>query len=479
MTLRLVLRTIAARPVRAAVLAGGFGFGIAVMAALLGVGEVIVEQSRAPALRGGGDLLVSGRAGDVHGARFLMASVLGAPPLQGRAAGVSPTLRETLYLVQGDRVTRLRARGGIPSLERAVRDPETTSVVGWTDTPADGAWAAPAPEDVLRAMDRFHAIPDVPARAASWAEWLYFNGRSPDGRLRFYLTFMAGPRAGDGRRAAGVRLQLEQDGRMEAFSARAEVPEDELLARAPDLDVAGSRVQLDGLRYRIHLDLAPEGRGPGLTGEISLDAVAGRSVPPFVVRGKGGWVSGYVVPVLAGALDGRLQIGSRQVSLGGATGYHDHNWGFWDGVSWQWGQVSHEGLSFLYGRIVPPADAVPEGAARLPGVVAVVGPSGPIAFARNAHIEETSAADGAPETVHIAARERGLDLRMEARVEDVVHNPLRAGSGLGSAGARDFLQLRASYRVRGRIGEQVVDFTALGAAETFRASPGKRPPAPR
>src|SRR5206468_1129304 len=62
MTLRLVLRTLAARPVRTAVLAGGFGFGVAVMASLLGVGDVILEQSRSAALRGGGDLVVVGRA---------------------------------------------------------------------------------------------------------------------------------------------------------------------------------------------------------------------------------------------------------------------------------------------------------------------------------------------------------------------------------------------------------------------------------
>ena len=41
----------------------------------------------------------------------------------------------------------------------------------------------------------------------------------------------------------------------------------------------------------------------------------------------------------------------------GGTGYHDHNWGFWQGVSWQWGQVQGEGLSFVYGRVYPPADA--------------------------------------------------------------------------------------------------------------------------
>ena len=476
MTLRLVLRTLAARPVRAAVLAGGFGFGIAVMAALLGVGDVIVEQSRAPALRGGGDLVVTGRAGEVHAARFLLSSVLGAPPLAGRAAGISPTVRAPLFLVQGDRITRLRARGGVPSLERAIGDLETRDVAAWRDTAADRAWTDPKAEDVLRAMDRFHPVPDVPGRASSWAEWLYFNGRSPDGSLRFYLTFMAGPRSAGGLRACGVRLQLEQDGRIENFSARADVPEAELVARAPDLSFGANTVRLEGLRYRIRLDLAREGGGPALAGEITLEAAPGRSVPPFVVRGRGGWVSGYVVPVLSGPLGGALAVGGDRVALAGAVGYHDHNWGFWDGVTWQWGQVSHEGLSFLYGRIVAPPDAVPAGRAALPGIVAVIGPAGPLAFARNAAIEETSAEGGErPEVVHIAAREDGLDLQMEARIEDVVRTRLGGGPGLGGGPARDFLQLRARYRVRGRIGDDAVDFTALGSAETFRAAgPGRR-----
>ena len=52
MILRLALRSLATRPVRTAVLACGFGFGIAVMAALLGVGDVILEQAHSPALAG-------------------------------------------------------------------------------------------------------------------------------------------------------------------------------------------------------------------------------------------------------------------------------------------------------------------------------------------------------------------------------------------------------------------------------------------
>jgi hypothetical protein len=32
----------------------------------------------------------------------------------------------------------------------------------------------------------------------------------------------------------------------------------------------------------------------------------------------------------------------------------------------------------------------------------------------------------------------------------------------------DFLQLGGEYRVRGKVGDRAIDFTARGAAETFR-----------
>ena len=450
-------------------LAGGFGFGVAVMAALLGVGDVILEQSRSPALRGGGDLVVVGRAGDVTSARYLLSSVIGAPPLGPRVAAVSPTQRRPLFLVEGDRVTRLRGRGGIPSLEQALGDPEVARVGAWTDAPADRAWTAPDAGELLRAMDRFHPIPDAPSWADSWAEWLYFNGRSPDGSMRFYLSFMTGPRSGAAGRSSGVRLQLERKGRIQNYSRRVVVPEATLLARAPDVDFAGNTVRLEGLRYRIALDLAAEGGGPGLKGEIALDAPPGRSVPPLVLHGRAGWLSGYVVPVLSGPLSGALDIGGARIGLDGAVGYHDHNWGFWRGVSWQWGQVTHEGYSFLYGRVRPPAEATPpEEAERIPGVLAVIGPGGPIAFAKGAQIEEASSGpDGRPESIQILAREAGLDVRMELQIEDVVSTPVGRPGSIGP-GPTQFLQLRARYHVTGRVGDRQLDFTALGAAETWR-----------
>jgi hypothetical protein len=54
----LAVRSLVARPVRSAVLAAGFGFGVGVMAILLGVAEVVLEQAQAPALVGGGDVLI-------------------------------------------------------------------------------------------------------------------------------------------------------------------------------------------------------------------------------------------------------------------------------------------------------------------------------------------------------------------------------------------------------------------------------------
>src|SRR5581483_5531108 len=83
--LRVAWRSLLTRPVRAAVLAAGFGFGIAVMAVLLGVGEVIVEQARAPVLAGGGDLVLTGPFGPVTSARYVL-SVLDAPDIRSRLA---------------------------------------------------------------------------------------------------------------------------------------------------------------------------------------------------------------------------------------------------------------------------------------------------------------------------------------------------------------------------------------------------------
>jgi hypothetical protein len=515
---RVAVRSLATRPLRTAVLAAGFGLAIAVMAELLGVGEVILEQAHSPALRGGGDLVVSGALGGLlpH-ARFVLSNVIGSARLASRTVAASPSRRTTLYLIKPGSAMPIAVRGGIPSLEKAVGDPEVAqAAAAWVDGPDDRGWASPDQGEVLRAMDRFHPMPSAtpPAAASaastlpqaqgvpgsstdgfsrtSWAEWLYFNGRSTDGRLRFYLTFLTGPPNAAGKRPALVRLQLDRDGRSANFSAIDEIDAADLLRRAPDMDVGGNSVRLEGLRYHLRLALDREGspspqrqssqgrrspqRRPGLSGpgadlaavhgEITLDAVPGRALPPGAIQGARGWVSGYVVPVLSGVMGGALSIDGATLPFDGVVGYHDHNWGFWEGVRWQWGQVAHGDLSIVYGRVFPPSSVADPGS--VPGFLGLLGPDGPIAFSTNVSIDEQGDG-GIPRTLDVVAQGNQLDIRLAFSVEESVRSRMsltRTATGT----AMDFLQLGGRYAVTGRGGGRELSFTARGSAETFRAT---------
>jgi hypothetical protein len=470
MIFRLALRSLLAHPVRTLVLAGGFGLGVGVMAMLLGVGEVILDQARSPALVGGGDVFLSSTNGRIAAPKWVLSSVLRSERLHPLVAAASPARRARLYLVRNGQPTPVVARGGIPSLERALGDAETASVVTWVDDKEDREWTSPDPAVALRSLDRFHAIPDVPDRAQSWAEWLYFNGRAGDNR--FYLTFAAGPRRADGRRAAGVRLQLDRAGNRSSYVSSTNVDEAALLRDAPDLAIGSSRVKLNGLQYELTLDLAREESGgrrvqapDRIAGTLIIEAHPGRALPPLTIRGAGDWLSGYVVPVMSGTLSGALNLDGEAVSFDGGTGYHDHNWGFWKDVSWRWGQVQHGDLSIVYGRVYPPADAADP--KRAPSFLMLLGRDGPLGYATNLSIDETNdPASGLPRSIVVAGRSDSLDLTLELGVEESIIT--RAGAAF-FGGELDFLQLRARYRVRGTAGNRSIDFAAAGSAETFRS----------
>jgi hypothetical protein len=482
---RLAVRSLTAHPVRSAVLAAGFGLGVGVMAILLGVAQIVLEQSRAPALLGGGDVVV-GMAPRVP-ARLLLAGTLQADALRSRIRAAAPSHSSTLFLLRGGQATAVAASGEIPSLRREVGDDDAAGIAAWRDSSDDVAWTQDTPERTLRYIDRFHPIPDAPEWAESWAEWLYFNGRTAD--ARFYLTLLVGPATGEGRRAAGVRLQLDRGGRVETFSASQPITDDEAL-RAPDLTIGANTVRLDGMRYRIHLDLRAED-GRRATGDLVIEASAGRLVPPIEIPGARGWRTGYVVPVMSGALDGAIEVNGERLAFAGGTGYHDHNWGFWEGVSWQWGQVQAGDLSLLYGRIFPPRDAADPD--RLPAFVGVLGPEGPLAYASTlgplgrttrVTITEADNSRGQPRKISVTARGADLDLDVSFDVESTVTTPAvgsgpRAGgpqTGGPQTGGLDFFQMRGTYTVTGRVGARPLNFTAPGSAETFR---GRAPSAPQ
>jgi len=162
-------------------------------------------------------------------------------------------------------------------------------------------------------------------------------------------------------------------------------------------------------------------------------------------------------------MSGIVTAGRETILIDGASGYHDHNWGFWRDVRWQWGQASDGDLSLVYGRVLPPSDvADPE---RMPGFLGVLDRQGLVGVATNVTIVEDrqDGTAGAPSTITVTARGNAIDLRLAFSMDRSIRTVLAM-----TGGTNDFLQLGGTYRVEGHAGGRAIDFTARGAAETFR-----------
>jgi hypothetical protein len=112
----------------------------------------------------------------------------------------------------------------------------------------------------------------------------------------------------------------------------------------------------------------------------------------------------------------------------------------------------------------PPADAAdPQ---HVPGFLAVLGPSGPLAFSTDATIDETNApGTDRPARIVVRASGESIQATLTLSVDQTTMTPMtrgRVGDGL------DFLQMRARYEVEARVGNKQYRFAAPGSAETFR-----------
>jgi hypothetical protein len=250
---------------------------------------------------------------------------------------------------------------------------------------------------------------------------------------------------------------------MTSYSESVEIDEEALLEAAPNLTVGRNHVRLVGHEYRIGIDLPAESGRARARGELVLRATPHHVLPPLALRGAGGWISGYVVPAMSGSWQGRVTVQGRTISFDGATGYHDHNWGFWEGVSWQWGQVQGSGMSFVYGRIRPPSDVADPH--RVPAFLMALGPDGPIGYSTSVTITETDRADArVPGRIVVRGESDALEITIDlSSIQSTVR------SRFGDLTHLDFLQMRAEAHVSGRVGERPFNFTAPASAETFRA----------
>jgi hypothetical protein len=362
MILRLAAAEIRNRPGRAAFLLAGYALGVAVMVVLLAVGEAMLRQAQDKQLVGGGDvtivpagvsteMLKSGGTGalfvGIDHARFIQRDLLESPRARAEhgVAASSPIIdgAQVELFARGGRWKAI-ATGEIPSRARAAGAPPRLISGRWTDSDADRRWSTPSQDELLREIDHFHQ-PRGAALDSTWAEWHYFNVVLGDGRW-LYLTLSVGGRVGvPGQWGGGVLMTVREPGGLHRS----------LTGRAPD-----AAVRLDTLSPDLALGSVGSVRLRG--GGYDVDAAAGgsrvrlritpapyRYFPPTDLGGST-LISGYVAPALYARADGEVCL-PRCEAVRGAQAYHDHNWGVWRDVSWEWGSASDSAVSLLYGVV--------------------------------------------------------------------------------------------------------------------------------
>lgn len=491
---RLAFRHLALRPARTLLLLAGYGIGVAVMVVLLSIGEALLAQARDEKLVGGGDITVLPEGIDVEvmktgglggmyfsidHARFIDLQLLASPRLAGDVKVVAPQIEGALlYLRSRDGIERtVRASGEIPSATRGVNAMPAIATGSWDDDPGDVRWARPTLAQLRDDIDHFHLPPAelTAAERASWAEWHYFNVLSSDRKRWAFITLLAGGDIPNGKWGGETLVTLREEGKRERrYVAYAPSSAVSLSTTRADLAVGESRVTLlpDG-RYRVHAIARPgDGEGPPVTVDLDVTPQPRAYFPGAALGSE--VVSGYAVPALRADASGSICAGSDCERFDSAQAYHDHNWGVWRGVTWEWGAARAGDFTFLYGRVDTP------GSDRGSLILYLVDSLGFRALFRPAtityHDARTITVDGYPVRVPataLMADVRGDDtVRVELTIEDAIGTDMRRGAERGgrdpSASLPYFIQMKGIARLSGRVGGAPVSGTGAGFFETYR-----------
>lgn len=467
----LAVRHLLVRPGRAVVLFGGYAIGVAVMIVLLSVGDAMLEQSRDASLLAGGELTalpqgvdieamrtggLTGMFFEINGARFVSREMLGGPRHQSLVVAVSPVLEQKLLEVQTrDTAWTVRAGGEIPSAAATAGAGLRIVAGSWSDGAQDRAWIRPGQQGFYDEIDHFHL---AKARDSSWAEWHYFNVVVNENEW-WYITLLVG---GDLRspRSAGqvlVRHRLP-NGTYQRFTTNAGRDAIVLDTARADLVVGvSSVVQRDGV-YRVR------GASGGASFDLTLTPAAGRYFPP-VELGDDHEASGYVVPALVGTASGRLCAAQACRDLHDVAAYHDHNWGSWRAVTWEWGTGRSATHALLYGGVVAP-ERMSRG---VPFFLALEDSLGVQQIYRFDAVERIGAHPVAgmpgiiaPDSLRISASRLDDTLRIMVKIVDVA-----ATQSMVASPDRVFLQMRGVWRATGTAAGVAIADSGSGFFETW------------
>jgi hypothetical protein len=483
----------------------GFGIGVAVMIVLLSVGEAMLSQAREEKLVGGGSITVLPEGLDVEvmktggigglffsidHASFLYRQLLASPRFAKEISTVAPQIEGRLLYVRAPdgQEYPVYASGEIPSATKAVAAAPEILAGQWEDDDGDRRWIAPTMAELRHEIDHFHMPSDSVPNRETWAEWHYFNVLSQGGKRWAFVSFIVGGDVTGAKWGGQLGITLrDQGGATRRFGATLDrsrvrfsttdanlvfgdshvtvLPDGDYDVRAEAREESGNRFNGAG-RIRINLRVHP----------------APYAYFPGISIGSDGFVSGYTVPALRASASGTLCIDGSCEQLTDAPAYHDHNWGVWRGVTWDWGASRAGQFTFLYGRVYPPDSlaSVP------PVLVYLIDSLGFRAVFRPKLIsyEDGRTVRSGSTTLRVPSRATFLDargndtLRVDLTVEDAIATDTRprrvARDGdrpdpLSSEKAHPyFIQMKGTARISGRLDGAPLTATGTGFFETYR-----------
>lgn len=491
--LRLAFGGLRDRPWRTLFLLVGFGLGVGVMITLLAIGEAMVLQSKDERLIGGGTISVlpeglslevmkTGGVGgmfvNIPNARFVYRQVLASLRLADVVSAVAPqTDGQLLYLKDSDgNEYAVRAMGEIPSATRAVGAGPTLRAGRWDDDAYDRRFLAPTPYELRAEIDRFHHSPAglSSEQRESWGEWHYFNVLRADAKQWAFITLAVGGDVPRGEWGGQVLITVHEEGRRERrFEALVPNTAIALDTTSANLRLGSSAVTLlDDGRYRVRATAREQGGGSAVVVDLVVTPEPSAYFPGANIGGES-IVSGYAVPALRAQATGTLCVSGRCERYDAAQSYHDHNWGVWQDVTWEWGSARVGAYSLLYGRVMRDGTSTVDE----PLFVYLVDSLGFAGIFRPQRIRYEDGrelrVDG--RSIRLPRRAllfdaRGPDtLRIELDIEDAVATPMR-GRRPGAARTvnRVFIQMKGQARLSGRLAGRVLTGAGTGFFESWR-----------
>ncbi len=498
---QLALRNITYRPWRSVLLFFGFGIGVAVMIVLLSIGEAMLSQARNEKLIGGGSITVLPegldvevmKTGGVGGlffsidhASFLYRQLLASPRFAKDISAVAPQIEGRLLYVRGPDGEEypVHASGEIPSATRMVGASAEIIAGKWEDDEGDRRWIAPTMAELRHEIDHFHLPSDSVTDRDTWAEWHYFNVVSPGGKRWAFISFIVGGDVTGTKWGGQLGITLRaQGGPTRRFARTVDRSRVRFSTTDANLVFGDSRVTvLPNGDYEVRAAAREESGGAARI-EINLRI---RPAPyayfPGVSMGSGGFVSGYTVPALRASASGSLCVDGQCEQLTDAQSYHDHNWGVWRGVTWDWGASRAGQYTFLYGRVYPPDSTV----SVPPVLVYLIDSLGFRAVFRPKLIsyEDGRTVRAGPTTLKVPSRAtfsdaRGNDtLRVDLEIEDAIATDTRPRRAVKEGERGDplisdrmhgfFIQMKGTARISGRLDGIPLAGTGTGFFETYR-----------